>query len=281
MATLLDQLQDVSDQKRSIIDALKTGAAADIEEILSNLTDLLEEYIAEKREFSTAELASLNQLEDLVELLDAAGLDKLEARLRSGMDEISDKLAAQLEVTGLSAGQVTLDETALEAYVNFKVRDVADTISSDVTRQVQRAWIESTFSGKPLRQAISEATADAVQLLTTQTPAQVQSVVGTAVSSVDRAITGNVGARDDSIVYIYIGPRDVVVRDSCKHIVGKYATTEQIAQLDNRQLANVAVTGGGYNCRHSWAPVKRAVADKRGVAQVTDAEIKAFNTAQK
>jgi hypothetical protein len=58
-------------------------------------------------------------------------------------------------------------------------------------------------------------------------------------------------------VYAYMGPADVKLRPFCREHVGKVYTKAQIDALDNGQLPNVFLTGGGYNCRHMFVSVSK------------------------
>jgi hypothetical protein len=54
--------------------------------------------------------------------------------------------------------------------------------------------------------------------------------------------------------YIYMGPNDVMTRPFCKDLLrhNHPRTMEEIKNLDNGQLPNPFISGGGYNCRHQW-----------------------------
>jgi hypothetical protein len=56
--------------------------------------------------------------------------------------------------------------------------------------------------------------------------------------------------------YRYEGPDDKLTRPFCDHILDRTKkqglTRAEIDKLNNGQLPNVFVTGGGYNCRHQW-----------------------------
>ena len=52
--------------------------------------------------------------------------------------------------------------------------------------------------------------------------------------------------------YLYVGPVDGHTRDWCLERVGKVYTRAEIEAMDNNQLPNPFLTGGGYNCRHSF-----------------------------
>jgi hypothetical protein len=56
--------------------------------------------------------------------------------------------------------------------------------------------------------------------------------------------------------YRFEGPDDKLTRPFCDHLLDRTKKTgltrAEIDKLDNGQLPNVFVTGGGYNCRHQW-----------------------------
>ena len=56
------------------------------------------------------------------------------------------------------------------------------------------------------------------------------------------------------IKYRYSGPDDKLTRPFCEHLLrlDKGYTREQIDGMSNGQLPNVWLTGGGWNCRHSF-----------------------------
>lgn len=54
--------------------------------------------------------------------------------------------------------------------------------------------------------------------------------------------------------YRYSGPTDLLERAFCRHLTSgnKNYTREEIDAMDNGQLDNCFLTGGGFNCRHQW-----------------------------
>ncbi len=58
--------------------------------------------------------------------------------------------------------------------------------------------------------------------------------------------------------FLYVGPDDDVTRPFCREHVGHVLTRAEIDDLDNGQLPDVFLTGGGYNCRHSWIELSKA-----------------------
>jgi hypothetical protein len=84
---------------------------------------------------------------------------------------------------------------------------------------------------------------------------QARSLVDTAISIYSRKVEEIVNP--DAEAYLYIGPADAVTRPFCVQRVGKVYSRKAIDKMDNGQLANPFVTGGGYNCRHRWMALSR------------------------
>lgn len=131
-----------------------------------------------------------------------------------------------------------------------------------------------------VRRAIDQGISTSAQLadLITQvgdtidtTFARASSAVDTAIISTGRAIVirqAEAGSGNgEEFVFKYVGPRDSKVRTFCQSIRGKYFTRGAMERLDNGpgQPKPVSVYGGGFNCRHSWAPILRAQAEDEQV----------------
>lgn len=274
--SVLDNVNKLSQKRAAIIDSLSTNVPESIGRVLNELESLLSDFLDNPNNLSLGELASLNTTTDLLEIIDAAGLGDLVTAFKEAFTEVAGVLRETLIEGGLSASQMTLDEGALEALVNFRVQSSVELVRADLAREIQTAWVDSTFLGTDIK----TATQQAIQFATDRTAAQAETEIGTAISSVDRAITASIDTQDESMVFLYAGPdNDKVLRKSCSYLVGKYLTKAQLAQLDNAQLPNASITLGGYNCRHSLAPMAKSVADAEGIEAATDADIRAFNSA--
>jgi hypothetical protein len=277
----LDQFLGAAEARQRIIDAFSSEVSEQMPEIIGRLLDLIDQYLADGGEaLSLGELSSVATFGDLLDLVSDAGLGDLTETMRERLTELSDKVADSLRLGGLKTGQLTLDSSALEALIDYKVREAIETIALPIVKEVQTAWISSTFTGKPIREAMAEVGA----ALVNSTPAQAETLVGTAFNAIDRGVTaGTVDASDPDIVYLYIGPSpddgDRITRKTCIHIVNKYFTRDQISRMENGQIADVFLHGGGWNCRHSWQPLSLEVADETGLTAGTSEDIEAFNAA--
>lgn len=280
----VDDIKRITDAKAALLDAFADSVPQTVLDLLDEYTAMLQVYLQDAGALAIGELASLQAAGELTELLYVAGLDDLAVGLRTTLARLEPMVVAQLEAGGLTLTARTFDTTALDALVNMRVRQVAESVVQRAVPTVQQAWVESTFTGKPLPKALEQAAAKLQDTL----PSVARTEVGTAVSSIDRAITAGVDEEDTAPagdptekVYLYVGPSpragDKVTRPTCRVIVNKWATRAQIAQLDNGQIGDVLVTGGGWNCRHSWAPMVRAIAEAQGIPQITQADIARFN----
>jgi hypothetical protein len=52
---------------------------------------------------------------------------------------------------------------------------------------------------------------------------------------------------------------------------------KQMAALNNGQGLPVKLSGGGYNCRHSWSPVSQGFVDAANLTRATAADIAKAN----
>ena len=84
-----------------------------------------------------------------------------------------------------------------------------------------------------------------------------RTVYDTAVSTFSRQVAQVGTTGEPSEPFIYVGPVDGKVREFCLDHVGKVYSRARIDDMDNGQLPNVFLTGGGYNCRHQWRRVSR------------------------
>ena len=78
---------------------------------------------------------------------------------------------------------------------------------------------------------------------------------------------------------LYSGVVDGLTRPFCREIVGIAFTNKQIGRLNNEQGLPVALYGGGYNCRHGWAPISEAMIERLNKPIADDTVIKNANTA--
>lgn len=100
----------------------------------------------------------------------------------------------------------------------------------------------------------------------------------TAITSFGREITAVAAEAAGLDHYLYTGPLDGITRSFCRELVGKAFTHTQIDKLNNQQLAPPLIRGGGYNCRHTWAPISEELIESANIERGTDADVRRANS---
>jgi hypothetical protein len=229
--------------------------------------------------FYATELARV--LRDLERQLRALALDAMEGSKTALSRAIrAAKLRKQIQTALRAAGYDHLAETATSHGLDRLVEAVsrirgaaklAQFVTSDLTRilalkelakldllgqgeaiahAVWRTFAAGLFSQRPINDLLEDL-ADALDLEL----AEARTLYDTTVNIFARQVEALKSHPDD--VYAYLGPADQKLRPFCHEHIGKVYTKAEIDALDNRQLPNVFLTGGGYNCRHSWVAVSK------------------------
>jgi len=174
--------------------------------------------------------------------------------------EQSDRVAA----AALEAIQV-LEPTATTASVqaqldSFRVAAVdsvfQDVIIPDTTKAIREA-LQGMSLGVPLKASMSALSAQLER-----SEGRQLTEVKTKIASYGRQVTAAVGESAGLDLYLYTGPRDGITRAFCKPLIN----------------LPVKLSGGGYNCRHSWSPVSQGFVDAAGLTMADAADIAKANS---
>ncbi|MBX9601253.1 MAG: hypothetical protein K2X35_09620 [Bryobacteraceae bacterium] len=166
-----------------------------------------------------------------------------------------------LEALGLEAVKFSREDR--EALAGQQA-NLAEAIRGVVRSVAEAAKRRAAFSvgGTPI--------AELTELLAVEygkTAAQAGGLADTAITTFYRAIQDRGFQRIEeangaAVRYRYYGPDDVLTRPFCDELLERTArrglTRAEIDRLDNGQLPNVFLTGGGYRCRHTWVLDTRA-----------------------
>ena len=189
--------------------------------------------------------------------------------------EQSDRVAA----AALEAIQV-LEPTATTASVqaqldSFRVAAVdavfQDVIIPDTTKAVREA-LQGMTLGVSLSASMGRLS-DQMQ----RSEGRQLTELRTKIASYGRQVTAAVGEAAGLNLYLYTGPRDGITRQFCKPLINKVVDDAQMARLNNGQGLPVKLSGGGYNCRHSWSPVSQGFVDAANLTRATAADITKAN----
>lgn len=229
-AQLARVLRDMERQLRPVLQAAEAGSAtAVVKAARANRTRREIRAVLERAGFA-----------DLAEAATGRALDGI----------VNEVLAARVELDLPS----TLDTSAALQVQALKALQGADLLDEGETlaRALWQATIRGVFASRPV-EAILADLGDVLD----GTEAQLRTVYDTSLSIFGRQVEALQAGDDPETVFVYMGPADTKTRPFCREHVGKVYTRATIDTLQNGQLDNVFLTGGGYNCRHVWQEVSK------------------------
>lgn len=181
-----------------------------------------------------------------------AGYDELAAQ---ATDAPFDRMAARvlttrrlaLQSAALSRGIVTRMD-ALKALHLGNLLEQGD----DVAKALWQATLRGVFGSRSVDRILSDLAG-----VLEDTEPHIRTLYDTSISIYGRQVEALQAGDREEATFAYMGPVDQVTRDFCVEYAGRVLTRAEIDDLDNGQLDNVFLTGGGYNCRHTWIEVSR------------------------
>jgi len=121
-----------------------------------------------------------------------------------------------------------------------------------IAHTLWKATVQGVFSSRPATAILDDLATELDEALP-----RVRTLYDTSISIFAREAE-SLGVPDDADrPFVYTGPSDEKVRPFCREHLGKVYTRAKIDALDNGQLPNVYLTGGGWNCRHGWTAVSK------------------------
>ena len=187
---------------------------------------------------------------DIRKALTEAGFDDL---ARTASEAAVEAMAAEVMKTRTARGVAKMVKpsqqriAALAALGEANLLGMAEDITTALVQAVS-VWAFTVTDPDRILTVLADVTdtefAKVQTLFDTQT-----SIYGRQVEAI---ATENLGPEQ---AYLYTGPVDGRTREWCLERVGKVYTRAEIEAMDNNQLPNPFLTGGGYNCRHSFLAV--------------------------
>lgn len=186
---------------------------------------------------------------DMQRWLAEAGADDLLRGAIDDMGDLSRYRGVGQSVVGRTETNTAWSSANLDAFRQVKMAELAE-IPAAAVRAVEQVLLKGIVSAQDRAELINELAG----LLDTSLP-RATTVYDTALSEYTRlAVVGNARGTDDE-AFLFDGPIDAKMRPFCAERVGKVFSRAEIDGMDNGQLDNTLLTGGGYNCRHTWIPV--------------------------
>ncbi len=259
----IDQIQRAAAQDAALIDALTESFAEELVEVVTLLTARIRTLMRRLETGQDGRIAAtmlnlqqaLRLRSDLLTVLREAGYGSLVLR---AVDEPLDRLAAQI-LRGMNP-IAAFDVDALVALKEIRLAELLQ-VGEDIAVRLWRTVVDGVVGARPVLDLIEDV-ADMLDISTRQA----RTVYDTAVSTYSRQVgqLGSTGEADE--LFYYVGPNDDKTREFCQERIGKVFTRAEIEVMDNGQLPDVMLTGGGYNCRHQFkrvSPLDQELLDLR------------------
>lgn len=251
-----DDLKRAAERTAQTAERLSNNFARELSTVLRalerKLPPLLDE-VTEGNRTAIVKAAQANRLrKDLRVVLEQAGYDELADAATS---KPLDRMAARvLDGRRLAKASAELARGAALRVEGLKALQLAELL--DEGDEVARALWQSTVRGVFVSKAPSDILSDLGEVLDYHEP-QIRTLYDTSVSIFGRQVEALQAGDDPEARFLYTGPDDEKTRDFCAERVNKVFTREEVDAMDNGQLDNVFLTGGGYNCRHLWMEVSK------------------------
>lgn len=163
-----------------------------------------------------------------------------------------DRLVTQLEAlrgAARLAAFSTADHVRILALKELATLDLLGQ-GDAIAHALWRTFAQGLFSQRPIEDLLDDlATGIDVEV------SEARTLYDTTVNVFGRQVEALKSREGD--LYAYLGPVDVKLRPFCFQHVGKVYNKAEIDALDNGQLPNVFLTGGGYSCRHTWIAISK------------------------
>lgn len=242
-----------ADKLAKVADEMTRQFAVELSRVLRDLERELRLLASEAHKGSVSALARAVRAgrlrKQIVTALNAAGYGRLADNATAFR---FDRVVAQVERLRGAAqlARFTADDmTRILALKSLAQMDILQQ-GEFIAAAVWRTFTRGLFSQRSLNGILDDlaTTLDVEQ-------SEARTLYDTTVNVFGRQVEAVKSTPSD--VYAFMGPADVKLRPFCRTHVGKVFTLAEIDALDNKQLPNVFLTGGGYNCRHTFVAVSK------------------------
>lgn len=205
---------------------------------------------------------SLRLRADLIRALEQAGYHGLAL---DATDAPLDRLAAQVLKGAPDVAMGAFDLDALVAMKQVRFAELL-LIGEDLAAQIWRVTLDGVVGARPVLDLVQDLS-DFMDI----SEKRARTVYDTLVATYSRQVgqLGTTGEPDEA--FLYVGPDDVKTREFCAEHVDRVYSRAAIDAMDNGQLPNTMLTGGGFNCRHAF---KRVSAIDFALLEIMDMGIK-------
>jgi len=261
---LIDDLKRQAAAETALIDSITEEFAAELARVLAGVNRQIRRLLGRLDNTDgrlVSDRAALGRAlalrTEIRQVLDDAGFGVLAAEAFD-LDDLAARTLRGNSIAARAARLTPVNPNVVTALQTLKEADLLQ-LGEQHTDAVWRAALDGVIGTRPLDDLVDEL-ADIADV----TERQARTLHDTAVSTYSRQVKqlGLPGEPGDR--FLYMGPFDSKTRSFCRSQVGQVRTREEISGLQNGQLPNVLLTGGGYNCRHTWQFIGDATAEEVG-----------------
>src|SRR4029077_2122198 len=189
---------------------------------------------------------------EIEKALTESGYDDLaHSAYGSRLDPLVARVLATRRLAQQSARLSGAFDARLEALKTLHETDLLDE-GAEMARELWQATVRGVFGSQPASRILD----DLAGVLDATEP-QIATLYDTSISIFGRQVESLQAGDDPDTPFLYAGPADAKTRPFCREHVGKVYTRSEIDAMDNDQIDNVFLTGGGYQCRHVWLEVSQ------------------------
>lgn len=238
-STLIGQITEAFAEQ---LDTVRAALDAQVRRLVNDLETKGGRLIATKASLGRA-LRLRTELQ--AALVEAGYVDLVAAAVDAPLDTLAATVLKGRSIAAQAAEITPLDLDALAALKEIRFADLLQ-LGEQTSNALWRSTVDGVLGLRPVPDLVDE-----LAMVTDVSVRQARTLHDTAVSTYGRSVEqlGLPGEAADR--FLYIGPDDTETRPFCKELVGEILTRDEISALDNGQLPNVLLTGGGYNCRAS------------------------------
>lgn len=256
MADPITKVVQAANQTAKTADTLGQRFARELGQVLRDTERRLRPLIVDVAEGSRTAIvkaAQANRVRVAIgSALRAAGYDTLaETAYGDRLDAVVQDVLATRRLAQASARLSGAFDARVAALRTLHETDLLDE-GAAVARELWQATVRGVFGSRSVQAILG----DLGEVIDATAPT-IQTLYDTSISVYGRQVEALQAGDDPDTPFAYLGPADDRTRDFCLEHVGKVYTRAEIDELDNGQLDNVFLTGGGYNCRHTWIEVSR------------------------
>jgi hypothetical protein len=189
-------------------------------------------------------------------LRNADDLDDISKKWQSALRRVASKIEDRFKVSDERKGKFSRDDhsiiTALIGAQN-KTGYIGKLIETDA---YHRRVLADALTRHVIGRNTPEQLIGDIERLTKRSQSESRRLFHDSAQSFSRTVTLSKAKKLGYKKFQYLGPEDGANRPFCAKHVDKVYTREEIDALSNGQKMDVWTYAGGYNCRHSWRPVR-------------------------